>query len=60
MIKIFKNKARNRMIQRRILKCIWDFGLVWEAEIYSRTDGKYERSPMERLTGDTINISEWM
>ena len=60
MIKIFKNKARNRMIKRRILKCIWDFGLVWEAEIYSRMAGKDDQPPMERLTGDTIKISEWM
>ena len=29
-------------------------------EIYSYTAGKYGRSALERLTGDTIDISEWL
>ena len=56
MIQILKEKAKRRRIWRRVPKRIWDLGLVWEAEIYSRTAGKYERTPMKRLTGDTINI----
>ena len=39
---------------------VWDFKMVWEAEIYSRTAGKDGRPSLERLTGDTIDISEWM
>ena len=34
--------------------------MVWEADIYSRTAGKDGRLPLERLTGDTIYISEWL
>ena len=34
--------------------------MVWEAEIYSHTAGKYGRPDLERLTCDTIDISEWM
>ena len=32
--------------------------MVWEAEIYSRTAGKDGCAALERLTGDTIDISE--
>ena len=34
--------------------------MVWEAEIYSHTEGKDGHSTLERLTGDTIDISEWL
>ena len=34
--------------------------MVGEAEIYSRTAGKDGRPSLERLTGDTIDISEWL
>ena len=34
--------------------------MVWEAEMYSCTTGKDGRPALERLTGDTIDISEWL
>ena len=34
--------------------------MVWEAEIYYRTAGKDGCSALEQLTGDTIDISEWI
>ena len=37
MIKILKDKAKYRIMRRRVTKRVRDFGLVWEAEIYSRT-----------------------
>ena len=60
MIKILKDKAKRRRIWRGVPKRIWDFGLVWEAGIYSCTARKYGQTPMEILTGGTIDISEWM
>ena len=39
---------------------VWAFKMVWEAEIYSRTAGKDGRSSLERLTGDAVDISEWL
>ena len=35
------------------------FGLVSEAEIYYYTYGAYGRTGMERLTGDTPDLSDW-
>ena len=34
--------------------------MVWEVDIYSLNAGKDGRPALERLTGDTIDISEWM
>ena len=59
-IGIIKAKAKRRRIRRRVPKRCWDFGLVWEAEIYCRTAGKDGRTAMERITGDTPDISEWI
>ena len=59
-IGIIKSKAKRRRIRRRVPKRCWDFGLVWETEIYSRTAGKDGRTAMERITGDTPDISEWL
>ena len=36
------------------------FGLVWEVEIQSRTDSEDGLTGMERLTGDTPDISDWI
>ena len=60
VINIIKGKSRRRRVQINILRRVWDFGVVWESEIYSRTAVKYGRPDLERLTGDTIDISEWM
>ena len=40
---------------------VWDFFLVWEAEILSRMcrHGQ-EHTRIERITGDTVDISEWL
>ena len=39
--------------------CVWDFHIIWEAQIYTRTVHKDHCTPLEALTGDTIDISEW-
>ena len=38
---------------------MWDFHIVWEAQIYSRTVHRNHNTPLEALTGDTVDISEW-
>ena len=40
VIKIIKGKAKRIRVQSNIPKRVWEFGMVWEAEIYSRTAGK--------------------
>ena len=60
IIKIIKGKDKRRIFQRNIPKRVYYFRMVWEAEIYSHTAGKYGRTSLERLTGDMIDISEWL
>ncbi len=55
-----KRRWKRRMIRRRVPKQLWDFGFQYESEIMSRTaSGRDQRTGIERLTGDTPDISEW-
>ena len=40
VIKIIKEKYNRRRFHINIPKRVWDFGMVWEAEMYSCTAGK--------------------
>ena len=60
VIKIIKVKAKRIIVQKNITKRVWYFGMVSEAETYSLTAGKDGLPDLERLTGDTIDISEWL
>ena len=49
------------MSVKKIPRRLWDYGLVYESEIMSRTArGSDKRTGMERITGDTPDISEWV
>ena len=56
-----KRKWKHRSTARTVPKRLWDFALVWEAEIMSQTSRQHadERTGVERITGDTPDISEW-
>ena len=46
-IKIIKGKAKRRRVQRNTPKRVWDFGMVWEADIYSRTEQDVDSKPIQ-------------
>jgi len=52
-------KLKSRRARRRIPRCVWDFHIIWETQIYSRTVHNNHTIPLEALTGDTVDISEW-
>ena len=58
VIKIIEGGGNRRRVQRNIPKRVWDFGMVWESEIYYHTAGKSGHPALEHLIGDTIDISE--
>jgi len=58
-IGVLRKKVRARRARRRIPKCIWDFHIIWEAQIYTRTVHRCNSIPLEALKGDTIDISDW-
>ncbi len=49
------------MRSKGVPKRLWDYGLVWVLEITNRTArGPEVRTPLEQLTGNTLDISEWL
>ena len=60
IIGVISKKLKARRARRRIPKCIWDYHIVWEAQVYTRTVHKNNHTPLEALTGDTTDICEWI
>lgn len=58
VIGILKSKWKRRMVQRNVPASLWDFGFVWEAEIYSCTAKPKGRTGIE--VNNNITISEKM
>jgi hypothetical protein len=55
--KRWQNTVRTKKVHRRL----WDYGLVWECEIMNRiARGTDERPGLEQVTGDSVDISEWL
>ena len=49
------------MIRKQVPKRLWDYGLIFESEIMTRTvRGKNKRTAYEIMTGETPDISEWL
>ena len=60
-ISLLKQRWYNIMDQRRVPKRLWDFGLVWCAEVLSMTaQGPDGRTGHEQVTGETPDISDWL
>ena len=49
---------------KRVPKRLWDYGLMWVSEVRVRTSSDAMdlkgRTPLERITGDTVDISEYL
>ena len=60
-IRELKRRWKQRIMKRRVPKRLWDFGITWEGEILSRLcRHNNDYTGIERLTGDTVDISEWI
>jgi hypothetical protein len=60
-IREVKTKWKTRMRSNQVPARLWDFGLVYIAEIQSiLARGVDKRPGLEKLTGETIDISEWL
>jgi len=56
-----KKRWRNKMRSKGVPKRLWDYGLVWASKINNRTARQPEaRTPLEEVTGNTPDISEWL
>ncbi|KAI2489322.1 Reverse transcriptase (RNA-dependent DNA polymerase) [Fragilaria crotonensis] len=60
-IREVKTKWKARMRSNQIPSRLWDYGLVYIAEIQSLlARGADHRPGLERVTGHTVDISEWL
>ena len=56
-----RHRWQDKRRKKNMPRCLWDYALVWCTEIYSHTyNAKSQRTGLERLTGDTPDISEWL
>ena len=56
-----KKQWRNKMHTKGVPKRLWDYGLVWASEITNwMARGPEARTPLEAITSNTPNISEWL
>ena len=56
-----KRRWKQRIMKRRVPTRLWDFAIVWEAEILSRMcRHRNNFTGIERITGNTTDISEWL
>ena len=60
-IREVKTKWKTRMRSNQVPSRLWDYGLVYIAEIQSLlARGVDQRPGIERVTGNTVDISEWL
>ena len=60
-IREVKTKWKTRMRENQVPSRLWDYGLVYIAEVQSLlARGRDNRPGIERLKGQTVDISEWL
>ena len=60
-IGLLKQRWHRRAMDLHVPRRLWDYGLVYEAGVLSRVARGHDgRSGLERLSGDTPDISEWI
>ena len=64
VIREVKKRWFRQMTKRRVPKRLWDYGIVWVCEIMSLTSNSTfaldGRTPIEQITGETPDISEYL
>jgi hypothetical protein len=60
-IREVKRQWKARMVEQKVPSRLWDYGIVYVAEILSITARSTTCRPgLEEIKGDTIDISEWL
>jgi Reverse transcriptase (RNA-dependent DNA polymerase) len=64
VIREVRRKWFRVMIRKSVPHRLWDYGLQWVCDIQNRTSntarGLEGRCPLERVTGETVDISEYL
>jgi hypothetical protein len=60
-IRELKKRWKQKMVTKGVHRQLWDFGCIHQSEIMCRiVSGRDGRTGIERITGDTPDISEWL
>ena len=60
-IRELKKRWKHKMVTKGVHGRLWDYGCIHQAEIMSRiASGRDGRTGIERITGETPDISEWL
>lgn len=63
-IRELKRRWYRIMVRKDIPGCLWDYGLRWVSDIMQQSTNRvhalHDRTPIEELTGETPNISEYL
>ena len=60
-IGILQQRWQSRMTELNIPKRLWDYGIVYVSKVLSQiARGLSERPGLEEITGNTVDISEWL
>ena len=64
VIREVRRKWFRVMVRKNVPQRLWDYGLLWVCDIQNRTSnssrGLDGRCPLERITGETVDISEYL
>ena len=64
VIREVRKKWFRIMVRKNVPQRLWDYGLQWVCNIQNRTSnssrGLDGRCPLERITGETVDISEYL
>ncbi|KAI2499334.1 Reverse transcriptase (RNA-dependent DNA polymerase) [Fragilaria crotonensis] len=64
VIREIRKKWFRIMVRKNVPQRLWDYGLQWVCDIQNRTSnssrGLDRRCPLERITGETVDISEYL
>ena len=64
VIREVRKKWFRIMVRKNVPQRLWDYGLQWVCDIQNRTSnssrGLDGRCPLERITGETVDISEYL
>jgi Reverse transcriptase (RNA-dependent DNA polymerase) len=64
VIREIRKKWLRVMVKKRVPQRLWDYGLRWVCDIQNRTSntarGLNGRCPLERVTGESVDISEYL
>ena len=64
VIREIRKKWFRVMIRKNVPQRVWDYGLQWVCDIQNRTSnssrGLEGRCPLEKVTGETVDISEYL